>query len=588
MPCRPDDVAAPTGGKLRRIFRFVKPYKWRLVFFLFTAVGYSAMTALPVIIIREFLAVIIRERVWSRFWQIVLMLALTWLLRVYFIMRRYVAEGYLAHVVVRDATNHVIAQTLRQPLAFYDRWRSGELMARISHDATALNQAVRIFTVFVREPLSVIAMIAVLTVLSWELTLVGVVGFPPAAVFVAYLSAKIRGASRRAREAVADRSDAMVQTFGGMRVVKGFGRENLEIENFAGKNSSIFDHTMRYVRAHASMQGVLEVVGGVGIVGVLVVGYFMIRHARIQPEDFVAFLIALSGLYGPTKALGRANAQVQYALPGAERLFTLMDTEERLPVAESPVELNAPREAIRLEGVSFSYGREEVLDDATLEIPAGKVTAIVGPSGSGKSSVLNLVTRFYDPVEGKVSVDGTDLKDAEPSIWRARMGLVTQEPFLFNSPIRDNIRYGRLDATDEEIEAAARTANIHDEITALPEGYDTLAGERGGQLSGGQRQRICLARALVRNPSVLLLDEATSSLDSASERVVQAAIDRAQSGRTSLVVAHRLSTVMNADRIYVMVGGRIEASGTHAELLEKSPTYRKLWTIQQGGEDGAG
>jgi subfamily B ATP-binding cassette protein MsbA len=569
------------------MFHFVKPYRWRLVFFVFTAVGYGAMTAVSMWVLRDFLAVILKRRDWSGFWQVTLLMALVWLFRVYFIMRRHVAEGYLAHVAVRDATNRVIAHTLRQPLAFYDRWRSGDLMSRISHDALALNQTVRIFTAFVREPLSATALIGVMLALSWELTLVGVVGFPPAAVFVTFLSKRIREASRRAREVAADRADAMVQTFGGMRVVKGFGREDLETRSFTGKNSSIFGHTMRFVRTDANMRGVLEIVGGIGIVGGLIVGYFMVRHGRIRVEDFVAFLFALSALYGPTKALGRANAQVQQALPGAERLFRLMDNGQPLPLAANPVELGAPREAIRLEGVCFDYGREKVLDGVSMESPAGKVTAIVGPSGSGKSTVLNLVARFYDPVEGTASVDGVDLREADPKSWLDHIGLVTQEPFLFNSPIRDNIRYGELDATNEEIEAAARIANIHDEIVALPEGYRTPAGERGAQLSGGQRQRICLARALVRNPSVLLLDEATSSLDSASERIVQEAIDRAQSGRTSLVVAHRLSTTMDADRIYVMVGGKVEASGTHAELLERSPTYRRLWTIQQGGEDRA-
>ena len=570
--------------KLRRMFRFVKPYKLRLVFFLFTAIGYSAMTALPALVIREFIAVLIERTDLARFWQSALLLALVWLFRVYFIMRRHVAEGYLSHVVVRDATNRVMAHTLEQPLGFYDRWRSGELMSRITHDALALNQSVRIFTAFVREPLSVVAVVAMLAWLSLKLTLVGVVGFPLAAIPVVYLSNKIRQASRRARESVADRSDAMVQAFGGMRVVKGFGREDLETEKFAGTNNSIFDYTMRYVRAHASMRGILETVGGIGAVGVFIIGGLMVMDGKLSPQDFLTFMVMLPALYQPTKQLGQANAQIQEALPGAERLFALLDAEEKLPVADNPAKIEDLKDAVRLADVSFNYGREKVLEGVALDVTAGKVTAIVGPSGSGKSTVLNLVARFYDPVEGRVTVDGTDLRDADLDRWRDQMGLVTQEPFLFNTSIRDNIRYGRLDATDEEVEAAARTANIHDDIAALPEGYETPAGERGAQLSGGQRQRICLARALVRNPSVLLLDEATSSLDSVSEREVQAAIDRAQSGRTSLVVAHRLSTIMNADRIYVMVGGKIEASGTHGELLAESPTYERLWTIQQGGE----
>lgn len=263
-------------------------------------------------------------------------------------------------------------------------------------------------------------------------------------------------------------------------------------------------------------------------------------------------------------------------------MFELLDANEHLPVAPDAKPAQAPKEAIRLCKVCFSYDKKPVLDHVDIEIPAGKTTAIVGPSGSGKSTVVNLVARFYDPNSGTVEVDGQDLKRLEPASWLKLLGLVTQEPLLFNASIKDNIRYGRLEATDAEIEVAAKLAGIHEEILKLPHGYDTIVGERGTRLSGGQRQRICIARALVRNPAVLLLDEATSSLDSASERQVQEAIARAKTGRTTLVVAHRLSTVIDADRIYVLVDGKIEAYGTHEALLEKSPTYKRLWELQQG------
>ena len=374
----------------------------------------------------------------------------------------------------------------------------------------------------------------------------------------------------------------MVQVFGATRVVKGFGREEEEASRFAATNSEIFHHSMKGARAASSLKGLVEIVNAVGGVAVVFVGGLMVLRGHFAPQDFFTFLFALVSLHKPSRVLGDANAQINNCLPGAERLFELLDVKDALPVPPDAVAAGPLRDAIRFRDVRFSYGREEVLGGVDLEMCAGKVTAIVGPSGSGKSTLVNLAARFYDPASGSVEVDGVDLKSVKPESWLGQLGLVTQDPVLFNTSIRDNIRYGRLDATNVEVEGAARLSNIHEDIVKLPEGYDTPAGERGMQLSGGQRQRICLARALVRGPAVLLLDEATSSLDSASERLVQEAIASAQKGRTSIVVAHRLSTVMDADRIYVLVGGRVEAAGRHDELLDTSATYKHLWEIQQG------
>jgi subfamily B ATP-binding cassette protein MsbA len=435
-----------------------------------------------------------------------------------------------------------------------------------------------------REPLTIVGVLVVIFSMNWKLALIGIVGFPLAVVPIAALGRKIRRLSRSARETGAERADAMIQVIGAIRVVKGFGREELETTRFAGTNGRLFDLSMKSARTTATMRGVVEMVNGIGAVAVIVIGgvLAMRMETEFEAADLLTFLAALAILHQPTRSLGTANATINSCLPGAERLFELLDVKDALPVPKDAVRVGPPVEGLVLRDVSFSYGREQVISGVDVEVQAGKVTAIVGPSGSGKSTLINLVARFYDPDGGVVEVDGMDLKQVAPASWLGHMGLVTQDPVLFNISIMDNIRYGRIDASEEEVHAAARIANIHDDIMKLPEGYDTPAGERGMQLSGGQRQRICLARALVRNPSVLLLDEATSSLDSASEKIVQEAIGRAQAGRTSLVVAHRLSTVIDADRIYVLVGGSVEAVGTHAELIGKSPTYKKLWRIQQG------
>ncbi len=567
---------------LIRMFRYVSPYKWRLFGFLFFSVAFSAFASLPLFIVRDFLQVVFKSHDRDQFYMTVGLLLACWVMRGYLLYRREVASHYLANVAVRDATNRVMAHLVRRPLAFFDKWRSGELISRVSTDAGALAMTIAIFAILIREPLTILGVLSVILVMNWKLALIGVIGIPIAALPIALLGRVIRKASHRTREHGADRSDAMVQVFGATRVVKGFGQEDAESERFSGSNSEIFRHSMKAARAGASLGGLVEGVNGIGVVAVVFIGGLMVLDDKLAPQDFFTFMLAFVALHRPTRTLGAANAQINNFLPGAERLFEILDIKDALPVPPDAVAARAPRDTIRFRDVRFSYGREEVLAGVDLEVAAGKATAIVGPSGSGKSTLINLAARFYDPVSGVVEVDGTDLRRLRPETWLDQLGLVTQDPVLFNASIRDNIRYGRIGATDREIEEAARLANIHDDIMMLPDGYATLAGERGMQLSGGQRQRICLARALVRRPAVLLLDEATSSLDSASERVVQEAIASAQKGRTSIVVAHRLSTVIDADCIYVLVGGQVEAAGRHEELLGKSATYKHLWQIQQG------
>jgi subfamily B ATP-binding cassette protein MsbA len=566
------------------MFRFVRPYKWRLFFFAYTAIGFALFNSAPFLVVRQFLNIINDPKPGrlSELWFVVWLMLAAWVLRVYFLVRRAIATNYLSQAVVKDATNRVMAHVMRQRLSFFDRWRSGELLSRITADAGSVALTVNLFTIFAREPITIAFLLAVAFYFSWELALIGVIGFPLAAWPLAVFSRRIRKKSRRLREAFAERADALIRILRGVRVVKAFRREDHEIRRFGTTTTTIFDQGMRVERSGAALRGLVEMVNGVGAVAVIIVGGLFVFKGYITSDALVAFFAALWSIHRPARALGEANVQVQTALPAAERLFEVLDVEEQLPVPKDPVRAGPPREAIRLRDVSFSYGREQVLRDVSMDVEAGRVTAVVGPSGAGKSSVVNLVARFYDPVAGSVEADGVDLGRVDPAGWLDMLGIVTQEPLLFNLSIRENIRYGRLDATDEEVEEAARLAQIHDEIMRFPQGYDTPAGEGGSALSGGQRQRVSIARALVRNPAVLLLDEATSSLDSASERDVQRAIERAEVGRTTLVVAHRLSTVRNADRIYVLVNGAIEVSGRHEELLETSPTYRRMWEIQQG------
>jgi subfamily B ATP-binding cassette protein MsbA len=478
-----------------------------------------------------------------------------------------------------------MAHILRQPLSFFDRWRTGELLARVSQGKGAVGATISIFMVLVKEPLTIAGILGVIIYLNWKLALIGMVGFPLAAWPLAVLTRRIQRIAMKAQRRVAARSDAVIQVFTGMQVVKGLRRGGYETRRLEVSNEELFNLGMKQARTVANLRGLVETINGIGSLGVVLVGGALVIYGHLSGEELLTFLFALVALHGPVRSLGGVNATIQSALVGGGRYFELLDADETLPVPENSVPIEHLRESIRFRNVSFSYGREEVLKDVNLEIEAGKATAIIGPSGSGKSTVLKLLMRAYDPTSGSVQVDGVDLRQLDHATWLDRIGIVTQEPLLFNTSIAENILYGRLDASVEEVREAARVANIHDDIMKLPQGYDTPAGERGGQLSGGQRQRVCLARSLVRNPMMLILDEATSSLDSVSEKTVQKAIAHAQVGRTSVIVAHRLSTVIDAARIYVLVDGHVEASGRHEELIERSSTYRRLWRIQQGAAD---
>jgi subfamily B ATP-binding cassette protein MsbA len=568
--------------KIFRMLRFATPYKRRILFFLFTSVGYSACHSLPIYLIREYLGVVFESRAAYTLWTLTWILTAAWLFRAYFLVRRQVTEAYILRAAQRDAQDRLMAHILRQPLGFFDRWRTGELLARIGKGTGGVGTMVGASMLLVKEPLTIIAILGVIIYMNWKLALIGIVGFPLAFWPLVALMRRIRRIALQAQRRGAARSDSVIQTFTGMQVVKGFRRGEYEAGRLKASNEELFGLGMKQARTVANLRGLVEIINGIGALGVVVAGGFLVIHGHLTGKELLAFLFALVALHGPVKSLSGVNATIQGALVGGERFFELLDIDETLPAPEHPVRIERLSEAIRFKNVGFSYGREEVLKDVDLEIEAGKATAIVGPSGSGKSSVLKLLMRAYDPTSGSVQIDGVDLRHLDQAGWLDGIGIVTQEPLLFNTSITENVLYGKLDASPEEIREAARVANIHDDIMKLPQGYDTLAGERGGQLSGGQRQRVCLARSLVRNPMILILDEATSSLDSVAEKTVQKAIARAQVGRTSVVVAHRLSTVMDAERIYVLVDGHIEAFGRHQELIERSPTYGRLWRIQQG------
>jgi subfamily B ATP-binding cassette protein MsbA len=495
-----------------------------------------------------------------------------------------VLSGYLSSLVAAEVREEAMAKYLGMSLAFFDKREAGDAVVRISGDSGSVWRLSQMICDLVRYPVVVAAAIGVIVAKNVVLGLVGLVGLPLAVPVVLALSKRVRKYSRRARRRVAEIAHSVVQVFSGMRIVIAYGQGDAEARRIGEISRQILHLGVESARSRAAARALTQILNGLGLVLVLIIGAYMMSRKLVKTGDIIGVGTALWVMYGPIKALVKDYGEMHEVLPNAERIFEVLDLEPDMKDAPDAVEMEGLRESIAFEDVSFRYDRDAVLEGISLTIPAGSTCAVVGPSGAGKSSLLNLVPRFYDPTSGRILVDGRDLRKLKMASLRRHIAIVTQDPFLFNTTIYENIRYGRPDATREEIEGAARAADMHDEIAAFPQCYETMVGERGLALSGGQRQRVAIARAILRGAPILILDEATSSLDSVSEREVQAAIDTLVRGRTTIVVAHRLSTVSGADMIVVLGSGRVEAAGRHEELLQRSPVYRELWEAQQHKE----
>jgi subfamily B ATP-binding cassette protein MsbA len=401
--------------------------------------------------------------------------------------------------------------------------------------------------------------------------------------------ARLRRLATTGQERTADMSTALQETLTGIRIVKGFTREAAEDRRFARVNEAYFRAWMKSTQVSAFTSPVLETVGVLGVAGIIWYGGWQVMHGTMTSGTFFSFLTAVFLMYNPVKRLASANNSIQQALSAAERVFAVLDVPTEAAQDTGVRDLDGVRSAIELRDVSFRYEGVETwaLQDISLTVKAGEVLALVGSSGAGKTTLVNLIPRFYDPTKGAILIDGVDLREIRLAALRRQIGIVSQETLLFDDTVRHNIAYGRDDVTDDAIIEAARAAYAHDFIMRMPNGYDTLIGENGVKLSGGERQRLAIARALLRNPPILILDEATSSLDTESERMVQMALANLMKGRTTFVIAHRLSTVQRASRIVVLAGGRIVEIGRHEDLLAGAGTYQRLYQMQfqNGGED---
>jgi len=489
--------------------------------------------------------------------------------------------SFIGQRIVADLRNQLYRHIQMQSLSFFTKNPTGLLMSRITNDVGYVQGAVsEAVTSLLKDSFTLIFLVFVIFYRDWQLAIIAMFVFPLTIYPIAKFGQKLRSIATRTQVTMGSLTTLLQETISGTRIVKAFGMENYENERFAKENEHLFKLALKSVSVSAVSSPFMEFLGGIGIATIVFYGGYQVIKGFSTPGTFFSFLAALIMLYEPVKRLTNVNNTIQQGIAGAIRVFTIIDSVPDIKNETNAIDLPRISKGIKIEHVTFCYEEIPVLKNIHLSIKVGEVVAFVGMSGGGKTTLVNLIPRFYDVADGQIRIDGHDIRHVTIESLRGQIGIVTQQTILFNDTVRNNIAYGNIEKSEEDIIQAAKAANAHAFITKLPNGYDTIIGELGAKLSGGERQRISIARALLKDAPILILDEATSSLDTEAEIEVQDALETLMKGRTTLIIAHRLSTIRNADRIIVLAKGEIVEEGTHESLLEKKGEYFKFHNMQ--------
>ncbi len=568
-------------GSYRRLLGYLWPYWKALLVAVVCMICVSASNLIVPWIIKDIVDHVLEEKNVEMLYWIIAAILVIFLIRGITTFGNRFLMGYIGQRVVTDLRKTLFGHLQRLSISYYDKRRTGEIMSNLTNDISALQNAiVDNFVSFVQEMAIFIGSFVSMVYLQWKLTILCLIIVPMVSFIIKFFGKKLHKSGRNVQEKLADVTAMLQEVIQGVRIVRSFNRSRYEIQRFDEVNEANFRAHVKTIRQHSQLTPFVEFFSALAITVIIWYGGLSVIDGIMTSGELIAFLIYAINLANPTRRIAEVVGNVQKSLGAADRIFAILDTEPEVKNRSDAKPLTVSEGRVEFRHVAFAYEADHpVLTDVCFTAEPGQTVAIVGPSGAGKTTVANILPRFYDVTGGEVLIDGTDIRNVTLDSLREQIGMVPQDTLLFNTTIRQNILYGRLDASDEAVWEAVRAANAEAFIRQLPAGIETVVGDRGLMLSGGQRQRIAIARALLKNPSILVLDEATSALDTESEKVVQEALDRLMVGRTSFVIAHRLSTIQNADQILVINNGVIEERGTHEELMARRGLYYELYTM---------